>query len=48
MSMLTVATRGSKTTIPFRILSDRYRYPRNRYAVTINDVAGILNIAAGV
>lgn len=31
----------------FRILSERYRYPRNRYAVKINTVAGIINFAAG-
>ncbi len=31
----------------FRILSERYRYPRDRYAVKISNVAGILNIAAG-
>ena len=31
----------------FRILSERYRYPRGRYAVKISTVAGILNIAAG-
>lgn len=31
----------------FRILSERYRYPRDRYAVKISTVAGILNIAAG-
>ena len=31
----------------FRILSDRYRYPRDRYAVKISTVAGIINFAAG-
>ena len=31
----------------FRILSDRYRYPRDRYAVKISTVAGIVNLAAG-
>ncbi len=31
----------------FRILSERYRYPRNRYAVKISAVAGIINFAAG-
>ncbi len=31
----------------FRILSERYRYPRERYDVKISTVAGILNIAAG-
>jgi len=31
----------------FRILSERYRYPRGRYGVKISTVAGILNIAAG-
>jgi transposase len=31
----------------FRILADRYRYPRPRYAAKISIVAGILNIAAG-
>ena len=31
----------------FRILSERYRYSRDRYAVKISTVAGILNIAAG-
>lgn len=31
----------------FRILSERYRYPRGRYDVKISTVAGILNIAAG-
>ena len=31
----------------FRILSERYRYSRERYDVKISTVAGILNIAAG-
>jgi hypothetical protein len=31
----------------FRILSERYRYPKARYAVKISIVAGIINIAAG-
>ena len=31
----------------FRILSERYRYPRSRYAVKISAVAGIINFAAG-
>ena len=31
----------------FRILSERYRYPRDRYAVKISIVAGIINFAAG-
>lgn len=31
----------------FRILSERYRYPRGRYAVKISTVAGINNFAAG-
>ncbi len=31
----------------FRILAERYRYPRDRYGVKISTVAGILNIAAG-
>lgn len=31
----------------FRILSDRYRYPRNAYAAKFSIVAGILNLAAG-
>ncbi len=31
----------------FRILSERYRYPRGRYAVKISTVAGIINFAAG-
>ena len=31
----------------FRNLSDRYRYPRDLYAIKISNVAGILNIAAG-
>ena len=31
----------------FRILSERYRYPKGRYGVKISTVAGILNIAAG-
>jgi hypothetical protein len=31
----------------FRILSERYRYPRDRYAVKISTVAGIINFAAG-
>ena len=30
-----------------RILSERYRYPRDRYAVKIRNVTGFLNIAAG-
>ena len=32
----------------FRILSERYRYPRARYAVKISAVAGIINLTAGV
>ena len=32
----------------FRILSERYRYPKGRYGVKISTVAGILNIAAGI
>jgi hypothetical protein len=31
----------------FRILSERYRYRRNRYACKISIVAGIINFAAG-
>lgn len=31
----------------FRILAERYRYPRDRYAVKISTVAGIINFAAG-
>ena len=31
----------------FRILSERYRYPRGQYAVKISTVAGIINFAAG-
>ena len=31
----------------FRILSERYRYPRGRYAVKISTVAGIINFTAG-
>ena len=31
----------------FRILAERYRYPRDRYAAKISIVAGILNLAAG-
>ena len=31
----------------FRILSDRYRYPRNAYGAKFSIVAGILNLAAG-
>lgn len=31
----------------FRILSERYRYPRNRYCVKISTVAGIVNLADG-
>ena len=31
----------------FRILSDRYRYPRHAYGVKFSIVAGILNLAAG-
>ena len=31
----------------FRILSERYRYPKDRYADKISTVAGILNIQAG-
>jgi len=31
----------------FLFLSERYRYPKNRYAATINTVAGLLNIQAG-
>jgi hypothetical protein len=31
----------------FRILSERYRYPRGRYAVKISTVAEIINFAAG-
>ncbi|MFA6018681.1 MAG: transposase family protein [Rhodospirillales bacterium] len=31
----------------FRILSDRYRYPRTTYGDKISIVAGVLNIAAG-
>ena len=31
----------------FRILSERYRYPRNRYAVKISTVAGIINLVDG-
>jgi len=31
----------------FRILSERYRYQRDRYAVKISIVAGIINLAAG-
>ena len=32
----------------FRVLSERYRYPRNRYACKISIVAGIKNFAAGL
>ena len=32
----------------FRILSERYRYPRARYAVKISALAGIINFAAGI
>ncbi len=28
----------------FRILAERYRYPRDRYAVKISTVAGIVNL----
>jgi IS5 family transposase len=31
----------------FRILAERYRYPRNRYAVKISTVAGIINLMDG-
>jgi len=31
----------------FRILSERYRYPRKRYDIKSRTVAGIINIAAG-
>ena len=31
----------------FRILSERYRYPRDRYSVKISTVAGIINFATG-
>ena len=31
----------------FRVLSERYRYPRNRYACKISIVAGITNFATG-
>ena len=31
----------------FKVLSERYRYPRNRYACKISIVAGIANFAAG-
>jgi len=31
----------------FRILSERYRYPRGRYAVKISTVAGSINFTAG-
>jgi hypothetical protein len=31
----------------FRILSERYRYPRNRYSVKISTVAGIVNLMDG-
>ena len=31
----------------FRIRSERYRYPRGRYAVKISTVAGIINFTAG-
>ena len=31
----------------FRILAERYRYPRNRYAVEISTVAGIVNLLDG-
>jgi transposase len=31
----------------FRILAERYRYPRNRYAAKISTVAGIVNLADG-
>jgi hypothetical protein len=31
----------------FRILSERYRYPRDRYGVKISTVAGIVNLADG-
>ncbi len=31
----------------FRILSERYRYPRNRYGVKISTVAGIINLVDG-
>jgi transposase len=32
----------------FRILSERCRYPRGRYAAKISTVAGIINIATGI
>ena len=31
----------------FRILAERYRYPRKTYAAKISIVAGVLNVAAG-
>ncbi len=31
----------------FRILSERYRYPRNRYSAKISTVAGIVNLVDG-
>ncbi len=31
----------------FRILSEKYRYPRNRYGVKISTVAGIINLVDG-
>jgi len=31
----------------FRILSDRYRYPRKSHAAKISIIAGICNITAG-
>ena len=31
----------------FRILSERYRYPRSRYAVKISTIAGIVNLMDG-
>jgi IS5 family transposase len=32
---------------PFRMLADRYRYPRNRYGEKVSIIAGIVNLAAG-
>lgn len=32
----------------FRILADRYRYPRDRYAAKISTIAGIVNLADGL
>jgi hypothetical protein len=31
----------------FRMLSDRYRYPRQAYAAKFAIIAGIVNLAAG-